>query len=171
MTAAERQWYAVYAQARMEKWARSNLWERDFEVYLPQYSRQRRHARKTDWVSAPLFPRYLFVAADPDAPGRRSINSAPGVVSVVSFGERRATISNAIIQAIQAREDAAGHVKLVEPNTLKPGDQVRLHSGAMAEHIGMFERRGDADRVVILLNLLGRSVQVKVPANSIARVL
>jgi transcription antitermination factor NusG len=90
---------------------------------------------------------------------------------VVSFGERRATISNAIIQAIQAREDAAGHVKLVEPNTLKPGDQVRLHSGAMAEHIGMFERRGDADRVVILLNLLGRSVQVKVPANSIARVL
>ncbi len=118
-----------------------------------------------------VFPRYLFVAADPDTPGRRSINSAPGVVSVVSFGERLATISNAIIQAIQAREDAAGHVKLVEPNTLKPGDQVCLHSGAMAEHIGMFERRGDADRVVILLNLLGRSVRVKVPANSIARVL
>ena len=92
MTVAERQWYAVYTQARMEKWARSNLWERDFEVYLPQYSRQRRHARKTDWVSAPLFPRYLFVAADPDAPGRRSINSAPGVVSVVSFGERPAPL-------------------------------------------------------------------------------
>ena len=54
---------------------------------------------------------------------------------------------------------------------MKPGDQVRLHSGAMADHIGLFERRGDADRVVILLNLLGRSVRVKVPANSIARVL
>ena len=33
------------------------------------------------------------------------------------------------------------------------------------------ERRGDAERVVILLNLLGREVRVKVPSNSIARVL
>ena len=171
MTATEKQWYAVYTQARMELWARSNLWERDLEVYLPQYRKQRRHARKTDWVSMPLFPRYLFVAADPDAPGRRSINSAPGVVSLVSFGERPATISDHVIQAIQAREDEAGHVRLVDPDALTPGDQVRLHSGAMAEHIGLFERRGDADRVVILLHLLGREVRVKVPANSIARVL
>jgi len=171
MTAPELQWYAVYTQARMEKWARSNLWERGFEVYLPQYRRQRRHARKTDWVSAPLFPRYLFVSADPENPGQRSINSAPGVINLVSFGERPATISDQIIQAIRAREDAAGHVKLVETNTLKPGDQVRLHSGAMADHVGLFERRGDADRVVILLSLLGREVRVKVPANSIARVL
>ena len=171
MTAPLRQWYAVYTQSRMEKWARSNLWERDFEVYLPQYNRERRHARKTDWVATRLFPRYLFVAIDPDNPGRRSINSAPGVISLVSFGERPATIANDVIQAIQVREDDNGHVQLVDRNTLSPGDQVRLHSGAMADHIGMFERQGDADRVVILLNLLGREVRVKVPANSIARVL
>ncbi|MBT5194920.1 MAG: transcriptional activator RfaH [Rhodospirillaceae bacterium] len=171
MTAPIRQWYAVYTQTRMEKWARSNLWERGFEVYLPQYQKQRRHARKTDWVSTPLFPRYLFVAIDPAVPGRRSINSAPGVVSLVSFGERPSTVSDDVIQAIRMREDDAGHVKLVDPNALTPGDQVRLHSGAMADHIGLFERRGDADRVVILLNLLGREVRVKVPANSIARVL
>ena len=171
MTAPELQWYAVYTQARMEKWARSNLWERGFEVYLPQYRKQRRHARKIDWVSAPLFPRYLFVAADGRAPGRRSINSAPGVAGLVSFGEWPATVSDAIIQAIRDREDEAGHVRLVDTNTLSPGEQVRLHSGAMAEHTGLFERRDDAGRVVILLNLLGREVRVKVPADSIARVL
>ncbi len=171
MTAPHDKWYAVYTQARMEVWARSNLWERGFEVYLPQYRRQRRHARKTDWVSAPLFPRYLFVAADPDAPGRRSINSAPGVVNLVSFGDRPATMDNDVIAAIRAREDEAGHVHLVDPNSLTPGDKVRLHSGAMADHEGLFECRGDAERVVILLNLLGREVRVKVPANSIARVL
>ncbi len=171
MTAPIRQWYAVYTQSRMENWARSNLWERGFEVYLPQYRKQRRHARKTDWVSAPLFPRYLFVAADLETPRPRSINSAPGVISLVSFGERPATISDDIIQAIQAREDAAGHVQLVDTNSLMPGAQVRLHSGAMAEHVGLYERRDDAGRVVILLNLLGREVRVKVPAESIARVL
>ena len=171
MSSPSRQWYAVYTQARMEMWARSNLWERGFEVYLPQYRRERRHARKTDWVSAPLFPRYLFVAADPKAGQRRSINSAPGVISMVSFGERPATVSDVLDQGIMAREDEHGHVQLVDPNTLSPGDQVRLHSGAMADHIGLYERRGDGERVVILLNLLGREVRVKVPSDSIARVL
>jgi transcriptional antiterminator RfaH len=132
MTPLPDQWYAVYTQARMEKWARSNLWERGFKVYLPLYHKERRHARKTDWVSAPLFPRYLFVAADPQSRQQRSINNQ---------------------------------------NTLVPGEQVRLQSGAMADHIGLFERRGEGERVIILLNLLGREVRVKVPASTIARVL
>ena len=128
MTPPSTQWYAVYTHARMERWARSNLWERGFEVYLPEYHKERRHARKTDWVNAPLFPRYLFVAADPNSPGRRSINSAPGVANLVSFGERPGLISDAVIQEIRGREDAAGHVQLVDPNRLAPGMRNRSSS-------------------------------------------
>ena len=171
MTAPAKTWYAVYTQARMEKWARSNLWERGHEVYSPQYLKQRRHARKTDWVPTPLFPRYLFVAVDPENLSRRSINSAAGVINLVTFGDRPATMADTIIQEIRAREDEAGHVKLVDPKSLIPGEQVRLCSGALADHMGFFERKSDADRVVILLNLLGREVRVGVPSNSIARVL
>ncbi len=170
MTSPSTQWYAVYTHTRTERWARSNLWERGFEVYLPEYLKERWHARKTDWVNAPLFPRYLFVTADPKSPNRRSINTAPGVVSLVSFGERPGLIADAVIQEIRSREDEAGHVRLVDPNRLAPGDLVRLESGAMADHVGLFESCGDAERVVILLNLLGREVRVKVPSNSIARV-
>jgi transcriptional antiterminator RfaH len=171
MTPPPAQWYAVYTQARMETWARSNLWQRGFEVYLPLYHKERRHARKTDWVSAPLFPRYLFVADDPQSAQSRTINSAPGVVGLVAFGERPGLIADRVIQAIRAREDAAGHVQLVDRDSLLPGEQVRLQSGAMADHVGLFERRGDGERVVILLHLLGRKVRVKVPANTIARVI
>ena len=171
MTPLPDQWYAIYTQARMEKWGRSNLWERGFEVYLPLYHKERRHARKTDWVSAPLFPPYLFVAAGPQSRQQRSINSAPGVISLVTFGERPGLISGAVIKAIQAREDADGHVQLVDQNTLVPGEQVRLQSGAMADRVGLFGCRSEGDRVVILLNLLGREVRVKVPASTIARIL
>jgi len=171
MTPLPDQWYAIYTQARMEKWGRSNLWERGFEVYLPLYHKERRHARKTDWVSAPLFPRYLFVAAGPQSRQQRSINSAPGVISLVTFGERPGLISGAVIKAIQAREDADGHVQLVDQNTLVPGEQVNLQSGAMADRVGLFGCRSEGDRVVILLNLLGREVRVKVPASTIARIL
>ena len=55
-----KRWYAVYTQSRMELWARGNLWERDVEAYLPRYHKRRRHARRSDWIAAPLFPRYLF---------------------------------------------------------------------------------------------------------------
>jgi len=153
----------------MEHWARSNLWERGHEVYLPLYRKQRRHARKTDWVSAPLFPRYLFVTENPSRPSRRSITSAPGVINLVRFGDRTATVTDTIIQEIRARENDLGHVQLVDLKTLIPGEEVRIHSGIMTDHVGLFERKCDSDRVVILLNLLGRDVRVKAPTNSISR--
>ena len=171
MTASTKKWYAVYTQARRENWARSNLWERGHEVYLPLYRRQRRHARKTDCVSAPLFPRYLFVSKNPDRPGRRSIISARGVISLVTFGDRPATVEDKIIHEIRARENDSGHVQLVDQKSLIPGEKVRLHSGIMTDHVGLFERGCESDRVVILLNLLGREVRVGAPSNSISRTL
>jgi len=141
----------------------ANYLFRSFDFY--------RQARKTDWVRAPLFPRYLFVAADPQLTRSRAINSAPGVIGLVAFGERPGLISDLVIQAIRAREDAVGLVQLVDRDSLMPGEQDCLQSGAMADHAGLFERRGDGERVVILLHLLGREVRVKVRSNAIARVL
>ncbi len=93
------------------------------------------------------------------------------MINLVTFGDRPATMADTIIQEIRAREDEAGHVQLVDRKSLIPGEQVRLHSGALTDHMGFFERQGDVDRVVILLKLLGREVRVGVPSNSIARVL
>ncbi len=65
-------WYAVHTQAGSELWARSNLWERGIEVYLPRCLKRRRHARRTDWIATPLFPRYLFVRSDLGGGARKS---------------------------------------------------------------------------------------------------
>jgi transcriptional antiterminator RfaH len=154
----------------MEKWARTNLWERDFEVYLPTYNKQRRHARKVDWVSKPLFPRYLFVSADLQAGERRHIITAPGVNQLVAFSNRPAPIGDDVIEEIRAREDESGHINLVDPNALKPGDKVQLHAGALCDSVGLFQEMADKDRVVILLSLMGRAVKVKAPINSVQRV-
>lgn len=162
-------WYAVHTQARMEKWARSNLWEQGFEVYLPVYRKQRRHARKVDWISAPLFPRYLFVRADLQRSGRRLITSAHGVDHLVSFGNDTPKIDDRVIAEIQAREDENGNVRLCDAEQLKTGDPVRMHSGALVDKTGLFVQVSDAERVVVLLELLGRQVRVKVPTASLVR--
>ncbi len=162
-------WYAVFTQSRMEIWARSNLWERGFEVYLPRYMRRRSHARKTDMVAYPLFPRYMFVRADLETSGQRAIASAPGVVDLVRMGPKPSAVRTSIIEDIRGREDEAGYIHLGREIPFKAGDRVRVLSGSMCDQVGLFEKRTDQERVIILLNLLGRQVRVKLHSDDLHR--
>lgn len=160
-------WYCVHTKPRMELWARSNLWERGVEAYLPLYRKRRRHARKVDWISAPLFPRYLFVEADLEAGERRRIVSAEGVAQLVAFGERPATLAPAIVAELRRREDASGHVELQPSFT--PGEPLRVREGALLNQVGLFQGLDDERRVVVLLTLLNRPVRVRLPAHAVTR--
>jgi transcriptional antiterminator RfaH len=160
-------WYCAYTQPRMELWARANLWERGLEAYLPLYRKRRSHARRVDWVSAPLFPRYLFVAADLEAGERRRIVSAQGVVQLVAFGERPAAVAPEIVAALRGREDAGGHVD-VRPR-FAPGEALRVREGALLNQVGLFQGLDDESRVVVLLTLLNRPVRVRLPAHAVTR--
>lgn len=164
-------WYAVYTKARIENWARSNLWERNFEVYLPQYRKQRRHARKKDWVAVPLFPRYLFVRADLEVGDGRRIANTSGVSHLIGLGDNATPIRDTIISDIRDREDETGHIRLCDPSTLIPGDTVCIHSGAMRETSGIFSSTSDNDRVMILLNLMGRTIRTAVPSKHITKII
>ena len=154
-------WYAVHTKPKMERWARTNLWERGFEIYLPEYRRRRSHARKVDYVAAPLFPRYLFVRADLSASGVRAINTAPGAVGIVSFGGRPAVAPDDVITELQRRETEEGFVRFA-PGDLKPGDRVRVLDGAFADQLGICQKVSDSERVVLLLSILGRDVRTSV---------
>ncbi len=59
-----KRWYVVHTHTRGERLAMVNLRRQGLDTYLPQYLKRRRHARRTEWIPAPLFPRYLFVAMD-----------------------------------------------------------------------------------------------------------
>ena len=160
-------WYLVYTKPRMERWARTNLWERGFDVYLPQYRKRRRHARRIDTVNAPLFSRYIFLQADLAQTGHRVINSAPGVVGLVDFGGAPALVSDRIIDEIRTREHDDGYVRLEDWRRLQPGDSVRLTGGPLSNLGGLFSEDAGNGRIVVLLNLLGRTVRAQVAADSI----
>lgn len=57
-------WYVAYTRFRGEYQAAAHLSRQGFQVYLPKYTKIRRHARRIERVASPLFPRYLFVAMD-----------------------------------------------------------------------------------------------------------
>lgn len=162
-------WYAVRTKPRMELWARSNLRQRGLEVYLPQYRKRRRHARRTDVVNAPLFPRYLFVQAALEHTGRRIIDNAPGVAGLVAFGGMPASVPETVIGEIREREDAEGFVRLLDAREIKPGDSVSLVGGPLGDIDGLLFGTAAQGRVVVLLNLLGRTVQTQVPRQWVGR--
>ena len=156
-------WYVTYTQARHEKLAQDHLARQGFEVFCPQYRKRRSHARRIEMVPAPLFPRYLFVAFDADAPEWRVIRSTRGVVDLVRNGLDLVPVPEAVIKDIRSRQDNDGFVVLARHVKLERGDRIRIDSGAFADHEAIFESQRDEDRVIALLSLLGRKVLVEVP--------
>ncbi|MEQ8247541.1 MAG: transcription termination/antitermination NusG family protein [Alphaproteobacteria bacterium] len=160
-------WYVAYTQPRKERWARTNLWELGFDAYLPEYMAMRRHARRTDMVARPLFPRYLFVKSAPGSAFAAAVAaSAKGVVDLVRMGSHLPTLPDRLIQEIKDREGGDGFVHLGRAPLTK-GQSVRLVSGSLCDQVGIFDCHDDQDRVIILVDLLGRQVRTRVAANAI----
>jgi transcriptional antiterminator RfaH len=164
------QWYVVNTHPHGEVRAETHLRRQGFEAYLPKYVRKRRHARREDTVSRPLFPRYLFVALDLAKDRWRSVNSTFGVSKLVSAGEAPLPVSDAVVDEIRAREGENGFVRLGLPAGIGLGSSIRLVDGIFAEYEGVIDRIADDQRVAVLLKLLGREVRVFIPSASVGTV-
>lgn len=163
-------WYVAHTHPRGERLALANLERQGFAAFLPEYLKRRRHARRMDWVRAPLFPRYLFVAMDIARARWRAIASTVGVSHLVCHGDRPAAVPDGVVEDIRARMDARGLVPVEPRIPFRRGDVVQVTSGALADQIGFFHCASDEERVVLLLDLLGRQVKVTLPLAAVAPV-
>ena len=156
----DRRWYVAQTHVHAESKATFHLRRQGFQVYLPRYTKRRRHARRVDTVAAPLFPRYLFVSVDMATQRWHSIRSTIGITRLVTNGEVPAMVPEAIIEGLRRREDANGLVQLERRPRFASGDKIRVIEGAFCDTLGLFEGIRDQERVAILLDLLGRKVRV-----------
>lgn len=161
-----KRWYVVQTQPRREEKALLHLRNQNFHAYLPRYRKTRRHARRVEKVLRPLFPGYLFVELDRDSQAWRPINGTVGVARLVARGNEPQPVPEGIVDEILAREGDGGAVTLA-PRTFEKGQKLRLTHGAMAEQVGLFEEMADDQRVVLLLDLLGREVRVTAPVEAL----
>jgi len=164
---ASRHWYAVQSQPNAEHKAIAHLGRQGFETYLPRYLKRRRHARRTETVAAPLFPRYLFVAIDMTVQRWRSIYSTVGVTSLVGSGGFPTPVPDRVVAGLRARENADGFIQLERRPSFRAGDKVRVLDGVFADSLALYEGMKDSDRVAILLDLLGRKVRVMVDVEAV----
>src|SRR5215472_13024645 len=150
------QWYLIHTKPLAERLAQAHLQRQGYATYLPQVRqtgpcRQRRQRRVTA-----LFPRYLFLQL---ALGRQSlqpIHSTVGVSNIVRFGTRCAIVRDAVIDELRSRADPVTGIHTLQPAArFARGMPVRITAGPFCGIDGIFERAEGAERVTILLTLLG----------------
>lgn len=158
-------WYVVRSAPRKEFFAASQLENQSFRTFVPRLRRTVRHARRTQTVLAPLFPRYLFVAMDVDRVRWRSILGTFGVAQLIMSGERPKPVPDGVVENLAEASDLAGAVSFRD--RLRVGDDVRFVSGPFAELIGRLVDLDDAGRVGVLLEIMGSERVVAATADTL----
>jgi transcription antitermination factor NusG len=151
-------WYAVYTNARHEKRVTDCLSGRLVECYLPLYKSVRRWQDRRKEVDLPLFPGYVFVKIAYRS--RLQVLTAPGVVHIVGFDGKPASIRASEIEALR---QGLPRTTSFEPHPyLVAGKRVRVRSGPLSGMEGILIRRKEGFRLVVSLELIMRSVAAEV---------
>jgi transcriptional antiterminator RfaH len=161
-------WYAVLTRPQAENTVLANLVRQGYEAYLPRCRVRVSHARRREIVLRPLFPRYMFAGVDHAVRPWRPIRSTFGVADLVQFGDEPARVPEDIIRSLQEREEAGAFDRISPQQSLRIGDLVRVTEGAFEDMIGRLVELRDQDRVIVLLDLLGRAVRAHLGAAAIA---
>ena len=157
------EWYLVYCKARQEDGAARGLEEQGYAVYLPRLATKRRRTGGLTEVIQPLFPRYLFVSNAEQTQSIGPVSYTRGVQNIVRFGNVLSPIDRAVVDGLREREDPETGYHCAVALSLEPGDRVRIGSGVLQGIEAVFEARTGSDRVVILLDLLGRQTRTEIP--------
>jgi transcriptional antiterminator RfaH len=162
-------WYLIYTKPSSEALALRNLAQQHYEVYLPRIMRTAHRAGRRYESVVALFPRYLFLHLNEGQQALAPVRSTVGVAGIVRFGSRYTTVPDEVIHDLWARADpATGLHRLSVGVQPRRGDPVRISRGPFDGLQAVFERAAGADRVIVLLRLLGQSAPVCVPADFIA---
>jgi transcriptional antiterminator NusG len=113
----------------------------------------------------PLFPCYLFALFELESSLYKVLHTI-GVAGLVCAGSIPSEVDASIIEEISRRGEN-GTIELPQ-RTFNIGDQVCLTDGPMEGLAGIFERyQSGSKRVALLLNFVGASTKVVVPATSV----
>lgn len=160
-------WYCVRSQLKHEHIAAQRLKQLpDVDVFCPRVRFQRATRRGKVWFTEAMFPNYLFARfALRDL---RIIQASQGVAGVVHFGDYFAPVPDEVLSELRERLDDSD--LKVFPDAVQPGDEVVIADGTFMGITAVVQRLLPAkDRVRVLLEFLGRTVETELASASLVR--
>jgi transcriptional antiterminator RfaH len=161
-------WFCLRSQIKREHIAARHLrLVPGIEVFVPRIRFRRGTRHGTVWVTEALFPNYLFARFDWRSLFRL-VHHAPGVATIVHFGNRWPTVPAPVVGELQ-RLFGDAEIHLV-PSDFSPGESVRIAGGAFHGLEAVVQQAMPGrQRVQVLLEFLGRQTAVEVPVSNLTR--
>src|SRR5437588_1378603 len=159
--AQETLWFCLKAQPKREHIAAEGL-RKQFSIvcFAPRLRSRKLTTRGAVWFVEAMFPGYFFAQFD-YVTQRRAVEHAPGIRGLVQFGDRLATIDAATIDSLRSKMEANETVT-IDPE-IKVGQEVQIAHGPLQGLEALVTQLLPAsERVRVLLEFLGRSVQMEV---------
>lgn len=156
------QWYLVQCKPRQEARAEQNLRNQHFSCYCPQHMVEKIRHGKRVVMQQPLFPGYLFINLCKLNDNWHSIRSTRGVLRMVTFAGEPLPVDDVIISNLQERLASIGDKPLFEKGT-----SVTIVDGPFKDLEAVFHKVDGEERAVILLSVLHRQQQIKLPMRAL----
>ena len=161
----EGSWLCVRTQPKREHIAAGQLGRlAGVEVFCPRIRFQRNTKRGKVWFEEALFPGYLFARFDV-LTMLRTVSGTYGVQGLVRFAGECAQVPDFVVDSL--RSEASGIIVIREP-ALKPGDTAMMAEGAMRGLRAVVTQvLPGGERVKILMELMGTTVEAEVPIEAL----
>lgn len=159
-------WHALFTRHQHEKPVAMALSNKGYEVFLPLYCSERRWQDRAKQLWLPLFPSYLFIRGGLDR--QLQILTTPGVIHIVAYGGRPAVVPEYQLNAV--RQMLSSSLAVETFPYLQAGDRVRVKSGPLMGVEGILSRSKNVSRLVVSMDILGRSAAVEIEATTVERI-
>lgn len=155
-------WHVLRTRSRQEKALGTTLTSAGFEVFLPLVSQVRIYGHRKRKTDSPLFPGYVFLW---------------GPLEAAYFAMESGRIAQIIRVADQQRLDHEltqirmafdGHAQLDPYPYLRVGHRVRVTQGPFRGIEGIVDERRSPDRLILVIDALGRATCMEIDASILA---
>lgn len=136
------------------------------ETFLPSIRKMSQWKDRKKRVEFPLFPGYLFVSISPDPEDFMRVVTTRGTVRFISLEPGHPTpVAGEEIDALRIIVNSGEKID-VYPG-LKLGERVRVRNGILRGAAGILIRKEDDHILLVSMEILGRSVGVKILADDV----
>jgi transcriptional antiterminator RfaH len=167
-------WYCWMSRPRAERDAGEAITALGYPTYLPLEKRiQRRWNGKAVAVEHALFPRYGFVQFDILGDPWGEIAHANGVMDVLRRGDGcPSPVPDDTIKMLRMAHDLGlfDHTKPKPFEFPKAGTRVKIAVGPFEGFIGRIARARSAERIEVLMQVLGAERKITVPLAALQQV-
>lgn len=163
-------WYLAYTKPKAEEIGLENLRKQGFEAWLPKIKAVKSHRRKADdalFTQEAMFPRYLFFRPAHPQQSISVVRSTLGITSLVRFGYEFAQLPHDKLRQIAQWIEQQQERSAAELMGLQPGTAVKVVAGPLAG-LDALVRMTAKDRVIVLLQMLGKDHEVALPYQAVA---